>query len=687
MFKNSKVLVSVLFMLAVENGALAVCPGVYFKKAKTQNLNVPIYGAAYIDIDQDGIKDLIGNAAGNIAFYKGSANGFAPAVITNGDDTYFLSYGKDSFADFNNDGKLDMIGQLYASSPQNRAMAIYLNNGNGGFTRSTVSQTGALPFGDGEIIVALADLNGDNRPDVLTNSGSSNFNGSLFYRLLDADNHFGAAVFVDTDVENVFVRDLNADGKNDLVYTNSLNFNEFVKSRINQGNGTFAGGGSRPVHDRVHDYNSAIFADVNNDGRPELVSQIYTDFDLNNQYYFSVFEFDAAGAITETAVNATTALERTLAQQHEFYNNSPRAGDFDGDGSIDLIFLSPNVGAVLAKNNGSLSFNLKRFGAPGSGLVTDFNTDGKPDLMSLNGSSVTFGIFSVTFKQNVCEAVGQTKFVDFDGNGESDIAFWHPANGQWEFYEGVGFTGFNGNVQWGSGALGDIPVPQDYDGDGYTDFAVYRNSTGFWYIYRTSDGQTIIANFGLPGDKPVPSDYDGDGRADLGVFRPSEGNWYYLPSGSPQKLVGIHWGLDGDTPLPMDYNGDGSSDIAIYRPSSGAWYIWMTNGDGYTVNTFGGAAGDRPIPADYDNDGRADLAMFRPNAPNSGLNWFLATAGNLYAIQLGVPGDTAFPVTSSSSARPAIFHPANAKITIHQTGQINFSGAYGRNVSWILPLD
>jgi predicted outer membrane repeat protein len=62
---------------------------------------------------------------------------------------------------------------------------------------------------------------------------------------------------------------------------------------------------------------------------------------------------------------------------------------------------------------------------------------------------------------------------DFDGDGDSDVSVWRPANGRW-YILGVG--GFI----WGT--TGDIPVNGDYNGDGTTDIAVWRPSNGRWYI-------------------------------------------------------------------------------------------------------------------------------------------------------------------------------------------------------------
>ena len=679
--KRTVLIVTILLLTSVAGvRAGGGCAGVYFKTIKTEALSTPVTSPYIVDFNQDGFKDLMGLSSNGFTYYKGSVNGFdTPPVFTNDGSVYYIMYGDQLSADFNNDGKLDLVGQTFGDVQPR--FAIYLNNGNGTFTRSTETQ--AVRVDNSETILSVTDFTGDGRPDLLVQIGSSG--PALYLRKQNKDGTFGNATWLPVaSPKNLLVRDLNNDGKMDFAYT-MWSATATIRTMMNQGNGTFIEGGAVPVEPSTYYPNNFIAVDIDFDSKIDIVSGIYKK-DGSPGYYFSVFRFSATGAITptETAVPASTLAVSPAA---------PRAADFDGDGIIDLAFFSPS-GNVIAKNNGSLNFSLGVTTTSGdhAPFVGEFTSDTKADVISPNYFNLGgYRVESVSYRKNVCTPQGQTKFVDFDGNGLSDFVFWRPSDGMWRRYPPFAAPV---EVQWGLGSLGDIPVPQDYDGDGFTDYAVYRATTGYWYIVRSSDGQIAINRFGgVSGDKPVPADYDGDGSADLAVFRPSEGNWYWWPTGSPEKMVGVHWGIDGDVPLPMDYSGDGSADVAIYRQSQGAWYIWCTDTGQYILLSFGGLPGDTPVPADYDKDGKADVALWRPNGLNNGIDWFIATSRNLYGAQVAPTGGIQpFVVNSGGLFQlgpgPAGFRASTSSMVFGASSSTPFPGNGGnRNASWILPLE
>lgn len=648
---------------------------VNFKRTRTHRLSTPVMNPLYIDMDGDGIKDLIGATATGVAFYKGSANGFVTAPVLS---TVTGTVALDERTDLNNDGKLDLLA--YKSTAP-AFIRIYLNNGSGGFTASTETLT--TPTNSSEAIAGTADLNSDGRVDLITTDGFQ-----MSYRLQDAQNQFGAATSITSggSIANLSIRDVNGDGKTDLVYTLSV-FNQgahewFVRTKINQGNTTFTTN-SATAHNSINSNAEMIsFADLTGDGRDELISPIYRNYPTDD-HYFAVFQFDSAGAITSTQHLVTGVLP---------YNPNgwlfrSKAGDFDGDGKADVIFSNFLNYSVLAKNNGSLNFTLQKIRpiANTFPVATDFSGDGKVDLFTFDYWS-RGGDFStsVSFRQNVCELQGQTRIVDFDGNNNSDIAFWRPSDGLWMFYSGISYGSYP-EINWGLGSLGDIPVPQDYDGDGKTDYAVFREPTGYWYILYSATGQYAIVNFGLSGDKPVPADFDGDGKADIAIFRPSQGSWYYLPSASPGTFGAMHWGLETDVPVPVDYDGDNKADIAIWRQADRNFYIFRSSDGQISIRQMN-YSGFKPVPADFDNDTTVDLAGMSGSTP-SATSWFVQTPQGLYTWELGSGSDVPFVVTTEYGfVHPRVFNRSTSRVMF---SNFTFMPAPGhensRVVSWILP--
>jgi uncharacterized cupin superfamily protein len=202
---------------------------------------------------------------------------------------------------------------------------------------------------------------------------------------------------------------------------------------------------------------------------------------------------------------------------------------------------------------------------------------------------------------------------DVDGDGKADLGIWRASTGTWYWLtstSGYAYSSAQG-VQWGNAALGDQPFTGDFDGDGKADFAVWRPTDGTWYWLTSSSGYAV-GSFGAKqwgttalGDVPMLADVDGDHKSDLVVWRASTGTWYWLSSSSAYSYAGargVQWGNAalGDVPILADFDGDGKADMAVWRASNGSWY-WLTSSTGYAYGSagskaFGSAvAGDMPI--------------------------------------------------------------------------------------------
>ncbi len=270
--------------------------------------------------------------------------------------------------------------------------------------------------------------------------------------------------------------------------------------------------------------------------------------------------------------------------------------------------------------------------SPTSAAYVDFDGDGKTDISVFRPAEGNWYILKSSdnsfVAQNFGIATDQIAPGDYDGDGKTDITVYR--DGIW--YVSRSSDGDFSIINFG--LAGDIPQPGDYDGDGITDVAVYRPSAGTWYSQNSRDGFAAV-QFGIASDKAVASDFDGDGKFDPAVFR--EGTWYVLNSGG--GVTTLQYGLVDDKPVVGDYDGDGKSDIAVWRPSNGTWYRRLSS-NGTDLIVHYGAAGDLPSPGDYDGDGTNDVTVYRP----SGGIWYSenSTSGQSI-VQFGISSDRPVP--------------------------------------------
>ncbi|MFN6962465.1 MAG: FG-GAP repeat domain-containing protein [Pyrinomonadaceae bacterium] len=548
-------------------------------------------GVAVADFNGDGSTDLAvtNQVSGDVSIMMGNGGGgFSPGQpVTAGSSPYAVTAGR-----FNADNFVDLA---VANSGSNN-VSVLLGHGNGLFAAPVSFVVGPTP-----ISIAAGDVNNDSKQDLIVANFGSFFAGSVSVLLGNGSGGFAATSSVRTRTQPSFVYPalLNGDGDLDLIVS-SFGSNS-VSTYFGLGTGSFQlsqnlNTGSGPV--------SIAMADLTGDGVREL---LVTNFN---------------GDSVTTCTGTTNGSFTSCSNSGGFGPNpiSIATAQFTGPGVNSFVVALSGASAVRT----SFATDTSTGQNPNAVATGDFNSDGKPDIVSVNSGSNDISVLI-----NRCQ-VARGNYFDFNGDRKTDYSVFRPAGAAW-WIQGLS----SGNPAYKFGRPGDMPMPADYNGDLRTDAAFYRPETGLWFVIEQS-GRTIYQQkFGFTEDVPAPADYDGDGKADIAVWRPSQGFWYVRKSTDNSILIG-QWGIAGDRPVPADYDGDGKDDFAVFRPSEGVWYIFRSSDNQIEFKAFG-IAEDKTVQGDYDGDGKADVAVWRPS---TGVWYVLRSSdGDFRAFRFGLAGD------------------------------------------------
>ncbi|HXI70466.1 MAG TPA: VCBS repeat-containing protein [Verrucomicrobiae bacterium] len=175
---------------------------------------------ATTDVNGDGKLDIVcANGLGNsisVLTNKGGAKFATSATITVGTGPSCVVAG-----DVNGDGKADLI--TANTSANTLTVVTNKNNGSGGFVTSvtlSLPPLGAIPaLPEG---VAIADLNGDGKLDLVSANSDNGFGGTLSVFTNSVSYKYGSNTLVTVGDFPFYViaADLNSDGKPDLVSAN-----------------------------------------------------------------------------------------------------------------------------------------------------------------------------------------------------------------------------------------------------------------------------------------------------------------------------------------------------------------------------------------------------------------------------------------------------------------------------------
>jgi hypothetical protein len=443
-----------------------------FQSPKTFPANSPNPGSLAVgDFNGDGKMDTViigGGVADSVSILLGNGDG------TLGPPTSFPVV-RASFAilvaDVNHDGNLDVLTlantTVYTSDPG--TVSVLLGKGDGTFLEPTA------PVSSSGVAVVEGDFNRDGKADLAAASGYV-----VVVMLGTGNNTFQSGVtypiggFAATAV-SILAGDFNGDGITDLAVI-SQNPGT-VSILLGNGDGTFqaangATTGANPI--------SFALADFNGDGKLDVaVLDEGTNCAQSGSSNLVVFLGNGDGTLQAGLVTTLSSCSSALA-----------AGDFNGDGRVDLIF---GDGTVFL-GNGDGTFQTQPIGGRTTPIplaVADFNLDGKLDYAAAESTASTVTVFlgngNGTFQPGTSYGVGvspnSVTVVDVNGDSVPDLVTGNYAGGSISLLLGNGDGTFESSLNFGTQDITEMAVQGDFNGDGKADLAAIG-----------TNGVTILTN-------------------------------------------------------------------------------------------------------------------------------------------------------------------------------------------------
>jgi formylglycine-generating enzyme required for sulfatase activity len=557
-----------------------------------------------------------------------------------------------TIGDIDGDGKPDLI----IANQDNASVSVFRNTSTSGsinsssFTSKIDFPTGSTPTG-----VAIGDLDGDGKPDlVITNEGDNTI--SVLKNISTSGsitaNSFAAKVSFTTgnNPRSVAINDIDGDGKPDLIVGNlSSNYISVFRNTSSSGSITTSSFASKVDFTTGSNPGRVAISDVDGDGKPDVV---VGDFYSNT---VSIFRNTSdSGSITASS----------LAPKVDFMIDTPpynniTLGDVDGDGKPDLVVTNYTNSSVSVFRNTSTagSITASSFASrvdfttgtnPWSAAIGDINGDGKPELIVTSAYSGTVSVFrntstsgSITtgsFASKVDFTAGSgansVAICDVDGDGKSDIVVGNYSAGSISVLRNMIISEslpptitsffptrnarnldnrtnilvwFNTNINQSTLNNSTIKVNGSVSGLHTCSFiyesSQYNVTISPDYSFKVGEIVTVTLTRGI-------KDLAGDSLA-------SSSSWQFtIKTNTASAIFTLTSSLNvGNIPyavVPGDFNGDGYIDLAVANAMSYNISILLNNGNGTFSLNSSPSTGDVPvseIAGDFNEDGNLDLAV------------------------------------------------------------------------------
>jgi len=648
------------------------------------------------DFDGDGNADVIvSDQNGHFYFFHGNGDGKLSAG--SGFQSNIFGGYQLTAADFNKDGKLDLL----LACPMCASVSVALGNGDGTFKAPVVlkGQYNYTPFvgdfnGDGVLDIATLGVVADQGGDYGYSTANIFIgNGDGTFQLANSYTYPGLAE------ELLGVTDLNGDGNLDLIVQDANGFSV----AFGQGKANF---GAFTTYSAPTWGTSAVLGDFDGDGFADIIGQVQSQaYKLKG---LPGGKFDAAGALV--ASNQMNSINPLNGIATADLNGDGRpdlvALTTIGLANVTFVFLSNGDGTFTATSD---TISPPSLSLPTNQLfLADFDGDHIPDALYVPGGAYanvlfrhgngdgTFGapvmgpyVYHGAPGASVGDLTGNG-ILDLVGEQDAPVSVWL-GNGNGGFGSG---TAYYSSVAYGN-AFNSKTVIADINNDGVKDVLATADS-GIVVFLGTGDGAGTLSatSVAYPGGEFTVADVNADGKLDL-IALPTSGTGFnvYLGDGTGNfgSPTTIATSLAYSHITTADLNLDGIPDVILSGTVVAVMYGDGKGGFGPEQIFLAGTVPQTALVGDWNMDGAPDIAVANTTgaSPSSNsITLFLNCAGDATSLAASLnPAQYGQPVTLSATVSPTVvcaMTPAGT-VTLLVDGVQTFQGAL-TNGSYSTPL-
>jgi hypothetical protein len=556
---------------------------------------------AVADLAGDGIADVIVTELG-----PGGSAGTVDVLVGNGDGTFGMTQafpvglnpsfvavaGGKNEPDLNGDGKPDLVVANKGDGTNPSTVSVLLNTTSAGATVPTFAAQQTYGVGVAPVSVAVGDLNGDGRPDlVVANQGGNSV--SVLENTAGGTFQPQPLIPVGSKPTSVAVLDLDGDGRPDIAIANKADYS------VSMLRNTTPAKGATPSFDTNQTIGpgklpySLGVADINGDGIPDLV--------VANKYGDNVGVLLGTGHGTVTVSTATNAVG---------LSSTPYLEDLDGDGIPDLVVLDSGGDILFRKGLGNNQFQAPVILNPGHPArdLTVFRTAAgwaiaTADALPLaNTLTYTVSVYTLDTHDHVTPAPLftttslPTRIVagDLTGDGLDDLVVAEALGDtvQVAMHNDIGHLR---TLDTGS-SPSDVALV-DVNGDNLRDVVVTNQASGDVSVFLNDLAHSFATGSllrGGPGPGDLAAATSGVIQSDAVAVSLAAGN--FTGGGGLPDLVVVNRGAHSFTVLAN--NGQGG----LANPQAA---LTTSTSDGLAVNEQPGPV----VVGDFNRDGNLDLAI------------------------------------------------------------------------------